>query len=62
MKTECAPEQAVIVGDSHVDVQTGRNAGLWTVGVRYGFAPHTLKDASPDVILDTPYELADIFA
>ena len=24
------PEQAAIVGDSHVDVQTGRNAGLWT--------------------------------
>src|SRR5260221_11058138 len=27
------PEQAAIVGDSHVDVRTGRNAGLWTVGV-----------------------------
>src|SRR6202030_4331760 len=33
------PEHAVIVGDSHVDVRTGRNAGLWTVGVTYGFAP-----------------------
>ena len=56
------PEQAAIVGDSHVDVETGRNAGLWTVGVNYGFAPHTLKDQPPDVLVDTPEELAEVFA
>jgi phosphoglycolate phosphatase len=55
-------EEAVIVGDSHVDVETGRNAGLWTVGVNYGFAPHTLETQPPDVLVDTPYELATIFA
>jgi len=54
-------EEAVIVGDSHVDVETGRNAGLWTVGVSYGFAPHTLKENPPDVFVDTPEELADVF-
>jgi len=56
------PEEAVIVGDSHVDVETGRNAGLWTVGVTYGFAPHTLQECPPDVLVDTPLELADVFA
>lgn len=56
------PEEAVIVGDSHVDVETGRSAGLWTVGVNYGFAPHTMRENPPDVMVDTPYELADIFA
>jgi phosphoglycolate phosphatase len=56
------PEEAVIVGDSHVDVETGRNAGLWTVGVNYGFAPHTMRENPPDVLVDTPYELADVFA
>ena len=55
------PEEAVIVGDSHVDVETGRNAGLWTVGVSYGFAPHTLGENPPDVLVDTPHELAEIF-
>jgi phosphoglycolate phosphatase len=55
------PEEAAIVGDSHVDIETGRNAGLWTVGVSYGFAPHTLADAAPDVSIDTPGELAEIF-
>jgi phosphoglycolate phosphatase len=55
------PEEAVIVGDSHVDVETGRNAGLWTVGVSYGFAPHTLGENPPDVLVDTPHELAEVF-
>jgi phosphoglycolate phosphatase len=55
------PEQAVIVGDSHVDIETGRNAGLWTVGVSYGFAPHTLGDAIPDLSIDIPKELEEVF-
>lgn len=56
------PDQAVIVGDSHVDVSTGRNAGLHTIGVTYGFAPHTLENEPPDVLVDSPRELADVFA
>jgi phosphoglycolate phosphatase len=55
------PEEAAMVGDSHVDVETGRNAGLWTVGVNYGFAPHTLLESPPDVLVDAPHELAEIF-
>ena len=56
------PEEAAIVGDSHVDVETGRNAGMWTVGVNYGFAPHTLAASPPDVLVDAPHELAEVFA
>jgi len=56
------PEEAGMVGDSRVDVETGRNAGLWTVGVSYGFAPHTLEENPPDVLVDTPRELAEVFA
>lgn len=55
-------EQAAMVGDSHTDVETGQNAGLWTVGVTYGFAPQTLADASPDVLVDHPQELAEVFS
>jgi phosphoglycolate phosphatase len=54
-------EEAAIVGDSHVDVETGRNAGLWTIGVTYGFAPHTLNNPEPDVRIDTTAELAEFF-
>jgi len=55
------PDEAAIVGDSHVDIQTGRNAGLWTIAVTYGFAPHTLEAEGPDLILDHPPELAQLF-
>jgi phosphoglycolate phosphatase len=56
------PKETAIVGDSHVDIETGRNAGLWTVGVSYGFAPHTLVNPPPDILIDTPHELAEVFA
>ncbi len=55
-----SPEQTAIIGDSHVDVLTGRNAGMWTVGVTYGFAPHTLEAESPDVLVDSPHELMSV--
>jgi len=57
-----APQNAAIVGDSHVDVETGRNVGMATVGVTYGFAPHTLQDEPPHVLVDHPRELAAVFA
>jgi phosphoglycolate phosphatase len=55
------PEHAAIIGDSHVDIRTGRNAGLWTIAVTYGFAPHTLEVEEPDVTVDTPQELSKVF-
>lgn len=54
-------ERAAMVGDSHVDVETGRNAGIATVAVTYGFAPHTLRDEPPDVLVDHPKDLAALF-
>jgi phosphoglycolate phosphatase len=53
-----AADETVMVGDSGVDVLTARNAGLWSVGVTYGFAPLTLQQVPPDVLVDTPAELA----
>jgi len=55
------PEQTAIVGDSHVDIRTGRNAGLWTVAVTYGLAPHTLEVEASDIEVDTPQELMSVF-
>jgi phosphoglycolate phosphatase len=60
-ETKTRPEQALMIGDSSVDVITGRNANLWTCGVTYGFAPHTLCEAPPDVTVDSPKELAELF-
>jgi len=60
-ETGCRPRETVIVGDSSNDVLTGRNAGLWTIGVRYGFAPQSLELTPPDVLVDSPLELAEVF-
>ena len=60
-ETGTGPQETLIVGDSGVDVLTGRNAGTWTCGVTYGFAPHPLREAVPDVVLDKPAELAELF-
>jgi phosphoglycolate phosphatase-like HAD superfamily hydrolase len=43
-------------------VLTGRNAGLWTCGVTYGFAPQSLSLAPPDLTVDSPQELAELFS
>jgi phosphoglycolate phosphatase len=59
-ETNSAPEDSLMIGDSSIDIVTGRNARLWTCGVTYGFAPHTLSDAKPDAVVDTPQELAQM--
>ncbi len=51
------PEESVMVGDSEVDILTARNAGMWSIGVNYGFAPHSLERVHPDILVDTPAEL-----
>ena len=59
-ETGVAADEALIIGDSSVDVLTGRNAGLWTCGVMYGFAPHSLEDVPPDVLIESPRELGEL--
>ncbi len=50
--TGISAAETLMVGDSDTDVQTGRNAGVWTCGVTYGIGSHTLVHAMPDVTLD----------
>ncbi len=60
-ETGVPASESVMIGDSSVDVLTGRNAALWTCGVAYGFAPHTLEETPPDVLVESPRELGDLF-
>ena len=50
-------EKTLIVGDSDTDVLTGRNAGVWTCGVTYGFGSQSLEEAGPDLLLDNLRDL-----
>jgi phosphoglycolate phosphatase len=54
------PEEAIMIGDSSVDMLTGQAAGTWTCGVTYGFAPHTLVETPGDILFDSPEELASL--
>jgi phosphoglycolate phosphatase len=59
-ETGVAADEALIIGDSSIDVLTGRNARMWTCGVTYGFAPHSLEEVPPDVLIETPRELGEL--
>lgn len=46
------PAEALIVGDSEVDVQTARNAGTRAAAVNYGFGVHDRQAYPADAYLD----------
>ena len=58
-EAEVGRAQTLMVGYSSVDIQTARNAGVRSCGVTYGFAPETLADPAPDLLVDRMVQLAD---
>ena len=54
-----ARDGAMMVGDSSVDIQTARNAGIRSCGVTWGLQPDSLADPAPDLLVDRMDELAD---
>lgn len=56
-----APEDVAYVGDSNVDMQTGLNAGVRTIGVTWGFRDRAELEAfHPFAVVDTVHELQDL--
>ena len=46
-------EDVAYIGDSCVDMETGKNAGVTTIGASWGFRPRTELEAyNPDFIAD----------
>jgi len=45
-------QDAMMIGDSGVDIQTARNARIKACGVTYGFQPETLTADPPDFLID----------
>lgn len=44
--------ETVMVGDTHVDVETARACGAISLGCTFGLSPETLKAARPDFSVD----------
>ena len=55
-----AADEALIVGDSEVDVQTARNAGTRAAAVNYGFGVHDRAAHPADIYLDHFADLANV--
>src|ERR1700719_1425567 len=55
-----APRESMIVGDSEVDVQTARNAGMLAAAVNYGFGVHDRAAHPADIYLEHFTDLAKI--
>jgi phosphoglycolate phosphatase len=52
-------EETVYCGDSDVDMQTGRNAGIKTIGVTWGFRTREeLASYSPWLMAENPEEIS----
>lgn len=55
-----APAEALMIGDSEVDVQTARNAGTLAAAVNYGFGTHDRAAYPADVYVDRLTELVPL--
>lgn len=56
------PEECMYLGDTGTDMQTGTAAGMYTVGVLWGFRKkEELLEHGSDAVVQRPEEIADIY-
>ena len=53
-----SPQESAMVGDSGVDIQTARNAGMFAIAVNYGFGQHDRQAQPADLYIDSVQEIA----
>ncbi len=51
---DVARHRTVLIGDSHVDVETARAAGVRCIGCSYGLDKVGLRASAPDLIVESP--------
>lgn len=61
-RLDISPSEMIYVGDTNTDMQTGRAAGAYTVGVLWGFRERAeLEENHADAVIVRPEELLDLF-
>ncbi len=54
-------DEVIMVGDSHIDIRTAKNAGVASAGATWGtLAKDLLLEVGPDYLLDSPSDLMSI--
>lgn len=58
----CSPSEAIYIGDHRRDIECGRNAGLYTIAVRWGYIhPDDPCEAwSADLVVDHPDQITTL--
>ena len=57
-KLQADASETLYIGDSEVDIATGRAAGMKTIGVSWGFrGREALREAGAGMIMDSPLEI-----
>ncbi|MBI2039828.1 HAD-IA family hydrolase [Candidatus Microgenomates bacterium] len=59
-KLNIKPDNALMVGDATADIEMGKNAGVKTVGVTYGFGGKNIAKSNPDFVIDDLEELLKV--
>lgn len=60
-KLGVSPEDCIYVGDTNTDMKTGKAAGMYTVGVTWGFREREeLQQSGADIIIDRVEDLVKI--
>lgn len=55
------PQECLYCGDTNTDMDTGKAAGMFTIGVTWGFRPRTeLEEHHGDKIVDHPSEILEL--
>ena len=58
----CPVKEVLMIGDSAIDIETGKNAGVLTCGVTYGLGnPVSLHNSKPDYLIDNLSNLKSLF-
>jgi phosphoglycolate phosphatase len=52
--------EAIMIGDTDIDVLTARNCGARSIGCTFGLKPHSLADAPPDHLAHAPTDWLQI--
>ena len=58
-EADAAADETWMVGDTHVDIMTARNAGVKACGVAWGFQPESFVAYPPDLLVERMQDFAD---
>jgi phosphoglycolate phosphatase len=61
MEVNAESEKTIMIGDSPIDIEAGKRAGVATCGVTYGYSSREeLKEAGADIVVDNLIDLKQV--